>query len=165
MKELGIGVVGCGFVGRGAHVPSFANIDGARLVAIADADEKRRNKAATKHKVEASYDDYRKLVADPNVDAVIVALPTALHVPASLLRPAVRLMSRALPEPPVTSALLDLLELDLLAKENATELLAGRRPRRFTETLDHLPQVTAGRFLAIIFGRQDRREAGVEIRG
>ena len=53
MKELGIGVVGCGFVGRGAHVPSFANIEGAQLVAAADADEKRRNKAATEHKVES----------------------------------------------------------------------------------------------------------------
>ena len=84
MKELGIGVVGCGFVGRGAHVPSFAGIEGARLVAVADADSKRRTKAATKHKVDASYDDYNKLVKDPNVDAVIIALPTPLHVPASI---------------------------------------------------------------------------------
>ena len=84
MKELGIGVVGCGFVGRGAHVPSIAEIEGARLVAVADADPKRRDKAATKHKVEKSYDDYRKLVQDPQVDAVIVALPTPLHVPASI---------------------------------------------------------------------------------
>jgi UDP-N-acetylglucosamine 3-dehydrogenase len=84
MKDIGIGVVGCGFVGRGAHVPSFANIKGAHLVAVADADEKRRNKVATKHKVESSYDDYKKLVNDPQVDAIVVALPTPLHVPASL---------------------------------------------------------------------------------
>lgn len=79
-----MGVVGCGFVGRGAHVPSFAGIEGSRLVAVADADEKRRNKAAKKHQAESSYDDYAKLVNDPKVDAVIVALPTPLHVPASL---------------------------------------------------------------------------------
>jgi predicted dehydrogenase len=84
VKELGVGVVGCGFVGRGAHVPSFAGIDGARLVAVADADEKRRNKVVKKYQVESSYDDYAKLMNDPNVDAVIVALPTPLHVPASL---------------------------------------------------------------------------------
>lgn len=84
MKNIGVGVVGCGFVGRGAHVPSFAGIEGARLVAVADADEKRCSKAAKKHQVESSYDDYAKLVSDPKVDAVIVALPTPLHVPASL---------------------------------------------------------------------------------
>jgi NADH dehydrogenase len=81
-----------------------------------------------------------------------------LHLPVALLRPVVHLMSRFLPEPPVTTALLDLLELDILAKENASETLIGRPPLRFAENLDHLHQVTAGRFLAIIFGRQDRRE-------
>ena len=84
MKPVGGGVIGCGFVGRGAHVPSIAEIEGARLVAIADADAKRRDKVVAKHKVEAAYDDYRKLIQDPQVDAVIVALPTPLHVPASL---------------------------------------------------------------------------------
>ena len=84
MKEIGVGVVGCGFVGRGAHVPSIAHIEGARLAAVADADETRRTKAATKHKAEASYDGYNKLIADPNVDAVIVSLPTPMHVPASI---------------------------------------------------------------------------------
>ncbi|MBM3998656.1 MAG: Gfo/Idh/MocA family oxidoreductase [Planctomycetes bacterium] len=84
MKEVGIGVVGCGFVGRGAHIPSIGAIAGAKLVAIADADAKRREKAASKHQVDSAYDDYQKLVNDPRVDAVIVALPTPLHVPASI---------------------------------------------------------------------------------
>ncbi len=81
-----------------------------------------------------------------------------LHLPVRLLRPAVYLMGRFLPEPPVTTALLDLLELDILAKENASSKLLGRSPLRFGENLGHLEGVTAGRFLAIIFGRQDRRE-------
>lgn len=84
MKSLGIGVIGCGFVGRGAHVPSFAEIDGARLVAVADADPQRRNKTVAKHSVEASYETYQELVGDPRVDAVIVALPTPLHVAAAI---------------------------------------------------------------------------------
>lgn len=84
MKELGIGVVGCGFVGRGAHVPSFAEIPGARLVAIADADSQRRNKVAAKYQLENSYDHYQTLLQNPQIDAVVVALPTPLHVPASL---------------------------------------------------------------------------------
>ncbi len=84
MKTVGIGVIGCGFVGRGAHVPSIAEIEGARLVAVADADETRRGKVAAKHRVDSLYESYRELVRDPRVDAVIVALPTPLHVPAAL---------------------------------------------------------------------------------
>jgi len=81
-----------------------------------------------------------------------------LHVRTSLLRPIVGLMDRFLPEPPVTTALLDLLELDILAKDNAAELLLGRRPRVFGEHLAYLREVTAGQFLGIIFGRQNRRD-------
>jgi uncharacterized protein YbjT (DUF2867 family) len=88
-----------------------------------------------------------------------------LHVRASLLRPLVRLMDRFLPEPPVTTALLDLLELDILARDNAAELLLGRRPRVFGEQLAYIREVTAGQFLAIIFGRQNRREKIRELSG
>lgn len=84
MKPLGIGVIGCGFVGRGAHLPSLAEIDGARLVAVADADPQRRAKVAAKYSLEAVYDDYARLTRDPRVDVVIVAVPTPLHVPAAL---------------------------------------------------------------------------------
>ena len=44
MRDIGIGVIGCGFVGRGAQVPAFSSIDGARLIAIADADTNRLSK-------------------------------------------------------------------------------------------------------------------------
>ncbi len=81
-----------------------------------------------------------------------------LHVPAALLRPVVRLMDRSLPEPPVTTALLDLLDLDILARENGAELLLGRRPRVFGEQLDYVRELTARQFLAIVLGRQNRRE-------
>ncbi len=84
-----------------------------------------------------------------------------LHVPANFLRPAVVLMSRFLPEPPVTPALLDLLELDLLARDNATEMLLDRPARVLAENLDYVREVTAGQFLSIVFGRRDRRGEAV----
>jgi uncharacterized protein YbjT (DUF2867 family) len=84
-----------------------------------------------------------------------------LHVPPALLRPAVALMDRFLPEPPITTALLGLLDLDLLARDNALEMLLGRRPLEFAENLDYLDEFGAGDFLAIILGRKDRRGAAV----
>jgi predicted dehydrogenase len=84
MSSIGVGVVGCGFVGRGAHVPAIAALENARLVAIADADEKRRGKVVKKYGVEAVYSDFEQLIADPQVEAVIVSLPTHLHAKATL---------------------------------------------------------------------------------
>jgi hypothetical protein len=93
--------------------------------------------------------------------AKIDARRVRLHLPPGLLRPVVALMDRFFPEPPITTALLDLLGLDLLARDNALEMLLGRPPLRFIENLDHLDAFRGGDFLAIILGRQDRREEAV----
>jgi nucleoside-diphosphate-sugar epimerase len=93
--------------------------------------------------------------------AKIDARRLRLHLPPALLRPVVALMDRFLPEPPITTALLDLLGLDLLARDNALEGLLGRPPLRFTENLSHLDTFTGGDFLAIILGKKDRRGEAV----
>jgi uncharacterized protein YbjT (DUF2867 family) len=86
-----------------------------------------------------------------------------LHLPPGLLRPVVALMDRFLPEPPITTALLDLLGLDLLARDNALETLLGREPLRFTENLGHLAEFTGADFLAIMLGKKDRRGEAVGV--
>ena len=84
MGKIGVGVIGCGFVGRGAHVPALSAIEDAALVAVADADETRLNKAVRKHGVKSGYRDYAELVKDSDVQAVIVSVPTPLHAKATL---------------------------------------------------------------------------------
>ena len=84
MESIGVGVCGCGFVGRGAHVPAFAKMEKARLVAVADPDEQRLGKVKRKYDVPTTYQHYHQLIEDPAVDAVIVSLPTALHAEAAL---------------------------------------------------------------------------------
>lgn len=103
MRDIGVGVVGCGFVGRGAHVPAFSSIEGARLVAAADPDTKRLSKVADKYQVDSTYQDYADLVADPDVQAVVVAAPTPLHAEASLA--AIRAGKHVLCEMPLVSNL------------------------------------------------------------
>ena len=81
--QLGVGIVGLGFVGRGAHVPAIANIADAKLAAVADPDAKRRERVQNKYAVGAAYASHEELIADPDVDLVIVAVPTQLHAPVA----------------------------------------------------------------------------------
>lgn len=77
----------------------------AQLVAVADADEKRLAKVRKKYDVPAVYTDYQQLIDDPNVQAVVVSLPTALHAPASLA--AIAAGKHVLCEMPLASNLAD----------------------------------------------------------
>ncbi len=79
-----IGVLGCGNIARAAHLRSLAGSTGAKVVAIADADAASLSAAralAPDAKCVAHYSD---VLAEPDVDAVIIALPPAMHAEATV---------------------------------------------------------------------------------
>lgn len=58
-------------------------MESADLVAVADL-SKRALKRAKKSGVKQTFTDYHQLLKQPNIDAVIVALPTHLHAPCAI---------------------------------------------------------------------------------
>jgi len=78
-SEVGIGLVGLGFVGEKAHLSAFRSIPGAKLVAVADIDTERARKAAEKFKLKSVYSSHTDLIRDPDVEAVVISVPTFLH--------------------------------------------------------------------------------------
>jgi predicted dehydrogenase len=82
--EVGVGVVGLGFVGAGAHLHALKRLKQTNLVAVADLNENTLQKRAKRHDVPATYTDHQKLLDDPNVDAVVVSVPTQHHASISI---------------------------------------------------------------------------------
>jgi predicted dehydrogenase len=76
--KVGVAVVGVGFVGGQAHAPSFKKIEGSELVALGAATEKRVKPLAESLGVKY-YLDYDKLLEDPKIQAVALAVPTPMH--------------------------------------------------------------------------------------
>jgi NADH dehydrogenase len=77
-----------------------------------------------------------------------------VRVPVPLLRPAVRLMQVALPNPPVTTSLLDLLKVDNTIAHNALTEVFGITPRPFTpENLHYMRRFSAAGSLRRFLGR------------
>lgn len=73
-----------GFNGRGAgHISSILKMKGVRLVALCDVDsavvEKHVERLAKQNIKVKTYEDYRKLVEDPEIDAVTIATPNHTH--------------------------------------------------------------------------------------
>lgn len=69
-----IGVIGCGFIGR-VHIAGALRSGAIEVTAIADISPDALRAAASDFEVERAYDDPYKLIADDNVEAVVIALP------------------------------------------------------------------------------------------
>ena len=83
-KRLKIGVLGCGPIAQAAHFESAAKAANAELYAICDVAEDLLARMAATHRPQKTYTDYDAMLADPAIDAIIIAAADAFHVPASI---------------------------------------------------------------------------------
>lgn len=77
-SKLNIGLIGLGRLGRSYATYLASRVPGARLHSAADVQPDAVQAVATDTGAKGST-DYRTLLADPEVDAVVVATPTKLH--------------------------------------------------------------------------------------
>ncbi|NBD25439.1 Gfo/Idh/MocA family protein [Paenibacillus glycinis] len=82
-RRLRIGVLGCGPISQAAHFDACRRANNAELYAICDVAEDLTARMAAIHEPRAVYSDYDAMLADPNVDAVIVGIADAFHVGAA----------------------------------------------------------------------------------
>ncbi len=83
-RRLKVGVLGCGQIAQAAHFESCTKARNADLYAICDVADDLRERMAATHAPEKAFSDYDAMLADPALDAVIIATSDAFHVPASL---------------------------------------------------------------------------------
>lgn len=79
-ERVGISVVGTGDWGANL-VRNFANLPGARLVSVCDADPKRLAKTAAQYPDARAVADVSEVAADPEVQGVVVASSAVSHYP------------------------------------------------------------------------------------
>ena len=79
MARLKIGLIGLGRLGRVYARDLSSRIAATKLVAVADTDGALADRAAREFDVPRSYTDAASLIADPQVDAVVIVSPTHTH--------------------------------------------------------------------------------------
>ncbi|MFD8483948.1 Gfo/Idh/MocA family protein [Kitasatospora sp. NPDC059673] len=110
---LRIGVLGCAEIARRRMLPAIAARPGLRLTAIASRDPERAEPLAAQYGCRAT--DYRALIESPDVDAVYVPLPIALH--AQWVAAALDAGKHVLAEKPLTADPAATAALQLRAEE------------------------------------------------
>jgi predicted dehydrogenase len=75
---IGIGVIGCGYWGPNL-IRNFNAQAEAAMVAISDLDEGRLNHVGLLYPGTKRTTDYREIIENPDIDAVVVATPMSTH--------------------------------------------------------------------------------------
>lgn len=79
-KVLNLAVIGCSGMAT-YHMQGICDLEGVRLYAVCDTAEDRLIQRKEEFHAEIAVTDYRDLVSDPNVDAVVIVTPDKLHLP------------------------------------------------------------------------------------
>ncbi len=76
-KRIGMAIIGCGYWGPN-YVRIFNELDDSNLLYIADIDRGKLTKLIKNSSVKATK-DYKEILKDPGVDAVVVSTPSSTH--------------------------------------------------------------------------------------
>lgn len=163
---LRIGLVGIGFMGM-IHHRAFKRVRGAKVTAIATRDPKKlagdwtsiQGNFGPRGEVEdltgiAAYSDWRKLVADPNVDLVDICLPNDSHAAAAIA--ALEAEKHVLVEKPIAVTLADATAMLAAAKKSGKTLQVAHVLPFFAEfrfAMDAILSETYGKLRAARFRR------------
>jgi predicted dehydrogenase len=131
-RLLRVGVLGCGPIAQAAHFESCTKARNAELYAICDVAEDLRERMAWTHQPRRSYADYDAMLADPELEAVIIATTDAFHVPAALR--ALEAGKHVLCEKPLGVTVEETLALQAAVERSGLVLQVGHM-KRFDEGL------------------------------
>jgi predicted dehydrogenase len=78
---INVGIIGCGGIAFGKHMPSLKKLPDVRLVAFCDIDREKAERAAKEFGESSSktYTDYQELLKDKSIDVVHVCTPNNTH--------------------------------------------------------------------------------------
>ena len=78
-RPVRLGVLGAANIVRDALLRPSTRVEGIHVTAIAARDPARATRYAARHRIPQVHASYRDLLEDPDIDAVYIPLPSALH--------------------------------------------------------------------------------------
>lgn len=129
-----IGIIGCGGIANGKHMPSLAQLGDVEMTAFCDIIETRAKEAAEKYGTAdaAVYTDYRKLLEDETLDVVHVLTPNRSHAEISIA--ALEAGKHVMCEKPMAKTAADARKMVEAAEKSKKKLTIGYQHRHKAES-------------------------------
>lgn len=139
-----IGVIGCGGKGKD-HINAFRKIPNVEVAAICDPDLKRMDEAAGDGEPRpARHQDYRRILDDRSIDAVVIATPNHWHAPMTIL--ACRAGKHVYVEKPVSHSIHEGREMVKAARATDRLVQAGTQHRSDPSLRELAEDLKAGKY-------------------
>ena len=122
-KILKVGVISCSGMAKN-HMYAIRNNNRAHLSAVCDIDAERAEAAAEEYGVKNVYKDYRDLLKQPDIDAVVVCTPDQLH--REMVLAALEAGKHVLCEKPMALTLEDCREMVEAGRKSDRKLMIGQ---------------------------------------
>jgi len=135
-----IGIIGCGGIANGKHMPALKNQPNAAMVAFCDIDEQRAQEAAEKFGAPGAkvYTDYKEMLSDASLDIVHVCTPNDSHADISIA--ALEAGKHVMCEKPMAKTAADARRMVEAAKRTGKKLTIGYQ-NRFRADSQYLKRV------------------------
>ena len=144
------GILGAAKIAKEQVIPAMKKSKNTELYAIASRDISKAEDFCHKFAITKAYDDYNKLISDPNIDAVYIPLPNHLHVPFSIN--SLKAGKHVLCEKPISITSDEIFELMQVQKETkkiVSEAFMVRFHPQWTETKKLIQEGEIGKLNAI----------------
>ncbi|MBJ6362657.1 Gfo/Idh/MocA family protein [Paenibacillus sp. GCM10012307] len=139
-KVYRIGIIGCGGIANGKHLPSLSKQKNAELVAFCDVIEERAQQAAEKYGTSEAkvYTDFQELLKDGSIDVIHVLTPNDSH--ANITIASLEAGKHVMCEKPIAKTAADAKRMVEAAKRTGKKLTVGYNNRFRTDSL-HLKRL------------------------
>jgi predicted dehydrogenase len=121
-----LGIVGLGYIGQ-LHLRHALKLPNAEVLAVADTSPKALEKAKALG-VKDTFKDYNEMLKNPEIDAILISLPTHLHLKCT--QQAAEAKKAVFLEKPIAVTVQDAKEIIAVAERNSAKLMLGY-PLRF----------------------------------
>jgi len=134
MSKVRIGIIGCGGIANGKHMPSLAKVQEAEMVAFCDVVVERAEEAKQKYGNEDAkvYSDYKEMLQDASIDVIHVCTPNDSHAVISI--DAMEAGKHVLCEKPMAKTAADARRMLEVSKQTGKKLSIGYNNRFRTDS-------------------------------
>ena len=139
MKKIKTAVFGAGFMGK-VHTEQIRRLGNVEIVALAAVSEEEASQFGAAYGIDRTTADWASLLADPEIQAVHICTPNALHYP--MAKAAVEAGKAVLCEKPLTMSVAEAQELvDLAAAKGVANCV--NHNLRYYPVVQHVRQMIA----------------------